>query len=410
MQEVDYKKLNRSIKMYPIFYGLTADLIFWIAINTLFLTTVKHLSASDINSLGAIGTAIGIIFQIFLIKIVRKIGNLNSVRLGTILLFLSVLLNTISTKYIGFLIAELCYVIGYVFKHMDNVIMIKNLRHLNKSEEYLKYQTRGSTIYSSITLIISVISGFIFNINPYIPMIICLLICFNNIILTFFIYEVPLKIKDEKTEEKNIKSKLDKNIILMIVLYGLFYAMIACGQSNSKLFIQFNLQEILTLKNVAIYMSIFIFISRIARLTSNLIFMKIYNKFKNNMLLILENFLILSFCFLLIGNFINNMVGIWIMAIGFFIYLFIRDPFDNYMKKTLFENSSELVHDKIINYLNLARKVFSLIYSSMVAVILLKLNYVYVMSLLLIISIMFILLIIKINNLVIRGEKNELQN
>ena len=297
MQEVDYKKLNRSIKMYPIFYGLTADLIFWIAINTLFLTTVKHLSASDINSLCAIGTAIGIIFQIFLIKIVRKIGNLNSVRLGTILLFLSVLLNTISTKYIGFLIAELCYVIGYVFKHMDNVIMIKNLRHLNKSEEYLKYQTRGSTIYSSITLIISVISGFIFNINPYIPMIICLLICFNNIILTFFIYEVPLKIKDEKTEEKKIKSKFGKKIILMIVLYGLFYAMIACGQSNSKLFIQFNMQEILTLKNVAIYMSIFIFISRIARLTSNLIFMKIYNKFKNNMLLILENFLILSFCY-----------------------------------------------------------------------------------------------------------------
>lgn len=96
------------------------------------------------------------------------------------------------------------------------------------------------------------------------------------------------------------------------------------------------------------------------------------------------------------------------MAIGFFIYLLIRDPFDNYMKKTLFEHSSELVHDKIINYLNLARKVFSLIYSSMVALILLKLNYVYVMSLLLIISIMFMLLIIKINNLVIRGEKNEL--
>lgn len=410
MQKVNYKKLNRSIKMYPMFYGLTADLIFWIAINTLFLTTVKHLSASDINSLGAIGTAIGIIFQIFLIKIVRKIGNLNSVRLGTILLFLSVLLNTLSTKYIGFLIAELCYVIGYVFKYMDNVIMIKNLRHLNKSEEYLKYQTRGSTIYSSITLIISVISGFIFNINPYIPMIICLLICFNNIILTFFIYEVPLKIKDEKAEEKNIKSKPDKNIILMIVLYGLFYAMISCGQSNSKLFIQFNMQKMLTLKNVAIYMSIFIFISRIARLTSNLIFMKIYNKFKNNMLVILETFLILSFCFLLIGNFINNMIGVWIMAIGFFIYLLIRDPFDNYMKKTLFEHSSELVHDKIINYLNLARKVFSLIYSSMVALILLKLNYVYVMSLLLIISIMFMLLIIKINNLVIRGETNELHN
>ena len=78
MDEVNYKKLNRSIKMYPIFYGLTADLIFWIAINTLFLTTVKHLSAAQINSIEAVGTVVGIFFQLILVKIVRKIRNLNS--------------------------------------------------------------------------------------------------------------------------------------------------------------------------------------------------------------------------------------------------------------------------------------------------------------------------------------------
>ena len=49
-------------------------------------------------------------------------------------------------------------------------------------DEYIKYQTKGSTIYSAITLFISLISGFMFNINPYIPMIICLIICFINII------------------------------------------------------------------------------------------------------------------------------------------------------------------------------------------------------------------------------------
>ena len=172
------KKLDRTIKIYPIFYGLTADLIFWIAINTLFLTTVKNLSAAEINSIDTIGTAVGIGFQFFLIKIVRKIGNIKSVRLGTTLLFLSVVLNTFSTAYWGFLIAEICYVVGFVFKHMDNVILIKNLKFMNKSEEYVKLQTRGNTIYSFVTLIISLISGFLFNVNPYIPMAICMIICF----------------------------------------------------------------------------------------------------------------------------------------------------------------------------------------------------------------------------------------
>ena len=41
MTEVNLKKLNRSIKIYPIFYGLTADLVFLIAINTLFLTIIQ---------------------------------------------------------------------------------------------------------------------------------------------------------------------------------------------------------------------------------------------------------------------------------------------------------------------------------------------------------------------------------
>ena len=87
----------------------------------MFLTTVKNLSASEINSIEAISTIAGIFFQFVLVKIVRRIGNLNSVKLGVVLLFLSVVFNTFSTKYIGFLVAELCYEIGFVFKSMDNV-------------------------------------------------------------------------------------------------------------------------------------------------------------------------------------------------------------------------------------------------------------------------------------------------
>ena len=401
MENVDYKKLNRSISIYPIFYGLTADLIFWIAINTLFLTTVKHLSASQINSIEAISTVVGIFFQLILVKIVRRIGNLNSVKLGVVLLFLSVLLNIVSKNYIGFLLAEIFYVIGFVFKHMDNVILIKDLKYLNRSDEYINYQTKGSTIYSLITLLISAISGFMFNINPYIPVIICLIVCFINIILTNFIYEVPVNDKNIDNKEYKINKKyFSKKIIMMILLYGLFYAMINSGQKNSKLFIQFDLQNLFDLDKVAIYMGAFIFISRVTRLLSNLLFLKIYNKYKSKMIFMLEFGLASAFIFLLIGHFFGNIYGIYIMALGFFMFLFIRDPFDNFMRKTLFENSSEKVHDKIVNYINLTKKVFTLMYSTIVASMLIKLNYVYVMSLFLILTISFFFLIYKIYNLI----------
>ena len=38
------RKLSRFVKLYPWFAGLTGDLLFYIAIDTLFLTVVKELT------------------------------------------------------------------------------------------------------------------------------------------------------------------------------------------------------------------------------------------------------------------------------------------------------------------------------------------------------------------------------
>ena len=53
------RKLNRFVKIYPWFHGLTADLLFYIAIDTLFLTAVKNLSAAQIVSLTTIFLPLG---------------------------------------------------------------------------------------------------------------------------------------------------------------------------------------------------------------------------------------------------------------------------------------------------------------------------------------------------------------
>lgn len=76
------------------------------------------------------------------------------------------------------------------------------------------------------------------------------------------------------------------------------------------------------------------------------------------------------------------------------------------MRKILFENSNEEIHDKIINYINLSRKIFTLLYSTIIASILTKLNYVYVMTFLLVLSISFIIIIYKIFKLTKEENKN----
>lgn len=403
---VDKKKVNRMIKIYPIFYGLTADLLFWIAINTLYLTTVKELLPYQVNMITFLGTGIGILFQFFVIKIIRKIGNINSVRIGTILLFLSTLLNIVSNNFFGLLMAEVCYAIGFAFKHMDSVVLVKNLNYLNRDDDFIKIQSRGGAIYSFVTLAISMVSGFLFNINPYIPMYICLGICFVNIVLSYFLYEVPTI---NKKEEKKIKTKekvLTKSILLLVIVYGLFLGLLVTSQQNSKLFLQLNMQEFMNLDTVTIFLSIFIVISRIARFISNLCFTKIYNKSKQKTIFILITLLSLSYVLLLSGNFIGyNIYGIWVMSFGFYLYLLIRDPFDYYIKKVLFDNSDEENHDKLLNYLYLSRKICTLLCGLLVSLILMKLSYVYVMSVLLILSLILFILVIKIYKLLNLSNK-----
>lgn len=48
MEENRLKKFN---KIYPWYAGLSGDLLFWIAIDTLFLTVVKNFTSAQIVSL-----------------------------------------------------------------------------------------------------------------------------------------------------------------------------------------------------------------------------------------------------------------------------------------------------------------------------------------------------------------------
>ena len=180
MNEVN-KKIKFSNKIYPYLSGLSDDLLFWAAINTIFLTTVKLLSASQVSLLSAISSFVAILSQHIVLKIIKKIGNIKSVRLGLILLFISSIIITFGSSFIAIAIGEVIYHIAFLFKGMDSVILKRNLKHLNDEDSFIEIQSKSSMIYAISTMIISFIAGFVFNINNYLPMIICIGICFINI-------------------------------------------------------------------------------------------------------------------------------------------------------------------------------------------------------------------------------------
>ena len=108
-EEMESEKLKRrkallTNRIIPYFIGISGDLMFFIAINTLFLTVVKGLSATQISFLSTVTSLSYILMQIPALKLIQKIGNIKAIRLGTIMLLCSALLITFGNNYIAIII------------------------------------------------------------------------------------------------------------------------------------------------------------------------------------------------------------------------------------------------------------------------------------------------------------------
>ena len=215
---------------------------------------------------------------------------------------------------------------------MDTVILRKNLTFLKEEDKFLEIQNKYSLIYAVVTVFTAFASGFLFNINPYLPMIGCLTFCIINIFLVNFLYEVKTPNKVIKKDKRKVK--ITHLVFLLLLLFAIGYSIIDLGQNNSKLFIQYKLDDFLSLENVSIILTIVISASRIVRVLANYFFLTIYEKYKSKILSIIGYSLLISFTLILIGNFIPfKIFGIILMSIGFCLFLAIRDPFDNYIKE-----------------------------------------------------------------------------
>ncbi len=389
-------RIKTSNKIYPFLAGLSDDLMFWAAINTIFLTIVKGFNASQISMLAAIASFSSIIFQKIIFRIIKKIGNLKSFRVGLIMFLLAAIIITFEKNIFIIAIGFIIYYLAYYFTNMGNVILKRNLKAINCENDFAKIQSKTSLVYAITTMVNSFIVGFLFNINNYLPMIICILICIINLYLSRYLYEY----KDEKIvleDNNNSKVSWSKIIILIILVYGLLYATVESLQENGKIFIQYRMESFISIDKTSIYLTIIIAFSRVARVLSNLLFNKVHSVLKNKLIILLNILLLFSIVFMILGFIIPyNDISFIIMGIGFFILLFIRDPIAIFTKIELFNNCKIKDQEAVIHKYNLCRKIVRCFLATFASLLLLKINMLYLMVILFVLCLMYLCLTIKL--------------
>ncbi len=394
--EQNMSKIKKSIKLYPIFYAFSADLIFFVPIDTLFLTLVKGLNASQISAITMIGLLICILMQKIIVKITKKIGNTNSIRLGAFMLFLSSVILTFGKSFISMVIYRIVNELAFMFWNMTSILLRNNLIYLDKKDTYYTVRNKAKVMYGIITMITALISGYLFNVYKYLPMYISIIIYFIIFIISFVFYEAQIEDENNKKEidANNAKIKLNSAIFYVVLSNAIFYSIIKLGQNNSKLFMQYDFQKVLSIEMVTYYITTIVFVSRIARIIGNVIFGKLYLKLKDKMSTVLTILECLSFTLLILGHFIefSFILKVIVMSSGFFLILAIRDSFQVYIEDTALRITNKDEQQKVMVDIEVYRKLGQLLLSGAFTLILMRYELIVIEFILLLLSIIEVII------------------
>lgn len=351
------KDINRFIKLYPWYSGFTADLLFYVAIDTLFLTIVKNFSPAQIVSISSFSVFVCIALQFPILYIIKRIGNTASIRTGAVLLLLSSVFIAMGKSYLFVLLGRIFRDAAEIFRTASVVVLENNLDLIDRRKDFVRLRTAANTIYSVITMLISFVASYMFNLNHYLPMIWCITACIIGVILSFFMkdYSDYNKITYKNKEKVNVH--YSKFIIMAIVVYALFYTIVINGQDNGKLFVQQQILLDFNVDNTSLIIGAIVCISRVIRVFSNVIFARLYCKYQGKFGMVLSAMLGCSIGFMLFGSFVPQVfVKIIIMGIGYAIILFVRDTFKLYMQDVIFENTPKEQHQTLLTVLEFGVK------------------------------------------------------
>ena len=392
---------SNTIKLYPWFSSISGDLLFFIAIDTLFLSTVRGLMASQIALMTAIGTLVCVALQYPLLRLIKLVGNQNAIRIGTFLLLCSACLYAFGNIPLTFL-ACIFYYFALFFIEMKVNILKNNLDYTNNSQEYMRIDSRSKLLYSIYTLIIILISAPLFNINPYIPMYCCIFFALIAFIFSFFIKDVS--VNQENTLDQAQSYKLSKPIIIAIIASVLFVPLLIISTTNAKLLTQEMLENAYNLESIVYFVSGLVLAGRLMRVISVFCFGKYCNKLTEKSLLTMTILLLVSILSIICGGILSGILGYIFILIGFGALFGLIDPYQLVIKNFILKNTQGYTAQKALSLNYTAISLGQLLLNFIATIVLLKLPIIYalitfaIFAIIEVVIIVILLKSIKVNN------------
>ena len=245
MESKEKEQINarkKNMRIYSVHRMLTFDLLFYYAIKFLFLTQVKGFTASDIVVVSAFLGLFKVLFQIPITVVIDKIGNRRSLIIADLFQATSVTVIMLSNSLPVLIIGNLFGAIAVAMKDVaEPGLLNSSIPDVKeKSQIYSKIDGKSVGNFYYISAFSAIVSGFLFDINGYIPMTICVIILLISALLaTGFTELTPVQKQENikkyyKTYFRDLKlafsfifnsSRLKALMLFSGVMYGIIMVM-----------------------------------------------------------------------------------------------------------------------------------------------------------------------------------------
>lgn len=224
------QKRKQNMRIYSLYRAISMDLLFFYAIDFLFLTQVKNISPSDVVLKSSFYALFMIILQIPASILIDKIGTRKCTIIANVFNTLYLIKTMFSRNLLDLIIAEFFCAICFSIKDIsDTTLLNKSIPKVRKKGEiFSKIEGRGNKNYYYLNAVASFLAGFLYTVNPYLPMILATIISIFATILSTGFAEIKSskqkKITDVNEYIKDVKESfkfiVESNRLRSLVLYS----------------------------------------------------------------------------------------------------------------------------------------------------------------------------------------------
>ena len=357
------KAKQNNVNLYTKYKMFSWDLLFYYAIIFLFFTQTKGINPADVLLAESFYPIFKILFLIPATILINALGKRKSLIIGNGFVFLSIFTYIVGNNFAFIVVGELLSAIGFIIKGICESNMIYDSLESNSTRgtKFSQIEGKGTSYYYYVEGISAVISGFLFAINGYIPMFLCLgVTIYSTYLSTKFrnidekqkinIYEVHKEIKDLFNSFRLFgKSPRLKNLIFF-------------GALISAIILSLTMLRSSIMQDIGIPSEYFGIIFAILGLISGITAkneMRVHKKFRNKTLANLSLPLVFSCVVLGIVCQLNHnlTLNIIVVLVMFLLQYIVRGPFYPLIKRYLNNFTTVSLRNKISSSFNLLENI-----------------------------------------------------